>query len=119
MELPDFLTRNKYGEIRLAGHRIGLIHIVDRYREGYSSEAILDEFPTLPPATIDKVIAFYLKNRAEIDSYIDGCRSEIERQATAPSPGPDAAELRRRQEIMRQRQAARRLCRACLCVPDR
>ena len=28
MTLPDFLTRDRYGEIRLKGHRIGLYHIV-------------------------------------------------------------------------------------------
>jgi uncharacterized protein (DUF433 family) len=101
MQLPDFLDRNKYGEIRLTGHRIGLIQIVDRYNEGYSPEGIVAEFPTLPLATIHKVIGFYLENRAETDRYVEACRSEIDRQATAPPQGPDTAELRRRLEKMR------------------
>jgi uncharacterized protein (DUF433 family) len=101
MELPDFLTRNSYGEIRLTGHRIGLIHIVDRYNEGSSPEAILCAYPTLSPALISKVIAFYLDHQADIDSYVVATRQEIDRQAAAPSPGPTTVELRRRLESMR------------------
>src|SRR5580658_4551067 len=46
-ELPEFLTRNRYGEIRLTGHRIGLLHLVDRYNQGLSPEAILCDYPSL------------------------------------------------------------------------
>ena len=102
MELPDFLSQNKYGEIRVTGHRIGLIHIVDRYNDGDSPEAIFAEFPTLPLATIHKVIAFYLENHAEVNHYVRACRSEIERQAAELSSGPSTAELRRRLETMHQ-----------------
>ena len=34
----------------------------------------------------------------EVDAYAAACREEIERQAAAPQPGPDLAELRRRLE---------------------
>jgi uncharacterized protein (DUF433 family) len=102
LELPDFLTRNRYGEIRLTGHRIGLLHLVDRYHEGNSREAILGDYPTLSLALIDKVIAFYLDHQAEMDAYIAAARAEIERQAGAPSPGPTMVELRRRREALRR-----------------
>jgi uncharacterized protein (DUF433 family) len=102
LDLPGFLTRNKYGEIRLAGHRIGLLHIIDRFNEGYSAEGILCEYPTLTLALVYKVIAFYLENQDLVDPYIAACRAEIERQAAAPSPGPNVAELRRRREAMRR-----------------
>jgi uncharacterized protein (DUF433 family) len=103
MELPDFLTRNQFGEIRLSGHRIGLLHLVERYNEGLSPEAILCEYPTLSLATIHKVIAFYLDNQAEVDSYVAAVRHEIEQQADARSAGPTIVELRRRFEAMRRR----------------
>jgi uncharacterized protein (DUF433 family) len=99
-ELPDFLTRNRHGEIRLTGHRIGLLHVVDRYNQGFSPEAVLCDYPSLSLALIHKVIAFYLDNQAEVDSYVTAARAEIDRQATMPSPGPDMIELRRRLEQM-------------------
>jgi hypothetical protein len=40
MTLPEFLTQSEAGEIRLAGHRIGLFHVVRRYNEGYSPEML-------------------------------------------------------------------------------
>lgn len=51
MELPDFLNDTD-GEIRLTGHRIGLMHVVDRYNEGYSVEGIVCESLTLRLAHI-------------------------------------------------------------------
>jgi uncharacterized protein (DUF433 family) len=70
LDLPDFLTRSLYGEIRLTGHRIGLIHIVDRYKEGDSPEAILRAYPTRSLALIQKVIGFYLGHEDVVDSYL-------------------------------------------------
>ena len=76
LELPDFLTRNRHGEIRLTGHRIGLLHMVDRYNQGFSPEAILCDYPSLSLALIHKVIAFYLDNQAEVDSYVKPARRD-------------------------------------------
>jgi uncharacterized protein (DUF433 family) len=106
MNLPDFFTQDKYGYIHLAGHRIGLMHVVDLYKEGYSPEMLLDHFPTLSLALLHKVIAFYLENQAEVDAYIAQCRAEIDRQAAAPQPGPDLAELRQRMEARRRAESA-------------
>jgi uncharacterized protein (DUF433 family) len=100
-DLPEFLTRNQYGEIRLTGHRVGLLHIVDRYNEGCSAEAIVCEYPTLTLASVHKVIAFYLENQGDVDAYIAATRAEIERQAAQPSHGPNMVELRKRLEAMR------------------
>ena len=106
MNLPDFLSQDKYGFIHLTGHRIGLRHVVDLYNDDYSPEMILDHLPTLTLAIIYHVLAFYLENRAEVDAYIARCREEIDRQASAPQPGPDFAELRRRMETKRKAEGA-------------
>jgi uncharacterized protein (DUF433 family) len=98
MTLPDFLTQGPYGEIRLAGHRIGLFHVVDCYQRNYSPEMIHEEFPSLPLDLIHQVLSFYRANRAEVDTYVAECREEIEHQAALPQAGPDFAELRRRLE---------------------
>ena len=96
MTLPDFLTEHPYGEIRLTGHRIGLEHVVQLYKDGFSPEMLHDHYPTLPLALVHKVIAFYLENQAEVDAYVAGCQAEIERQRATATKGPSLAELQQR-----------------------
>jgi uncharacterized protein (DUF433 family) len=103
MELPTFLTRHQYGEIRLTGHRIGLFHIAERYQQGMTAEAIAQEFPSIPLELVEKTIAFYEANRAEVEAYIAANRAELDRQEAEPSVGPDIAELRRRMQARKPR----------------
>jgi uncharacterized protein (DUF433 family) len=92
-DLPDFLTREKDGEIRLTGHRIGLYSVVDRCRQGRSAEQIQAEFPSLRLSQVYRVLAFYLDNQAEVDALVDAYRAEIDRQA-ASTPGPGVEKVR-------------------------
>ena len=96
MILPDFLVQDTDGNIRLAGHRIGLQDLAYLYNEGCSAEELCEVFPTLPLASVHKVIAFYLENAAEVNCYLAACDTEMERQRAAAQGGPDRAELRRR-----------------------
>jgi uncharacterized protein (DUF433 family) len=102
MTLPDFLTRETGGEIRLTGHRIGLFHLVHYYNEGYSAEMLLQQFPSLPLALIHKVIAYYLDHRAEVDSYVATVQAELQQQRVANSRRIDVATLRQRLEAMQR-----------------
>lgn len=77
MQLPDFLTEID-GEIVLRGHRIGLFHVVNRYRDGFSAEMIVRQYPTLSLALIHKAIAFYLENRNEVDAYVRECAAKMD-----------------------------------------
>jgi len=104
MRLPDFLSEAD-GEVRLAGHRIGLVHVVKAYNDGHSAEMIAAEFPTLPLAMVHKVIAFYLDNQADVDSYVavhDREMAALERQSRPAGSTPTVAELRRRLESIRR-----------------
>jgi uncharacterized protein (DUF433 family) len=98
MNLPEFLTEWPYGEIVLTGHRIGRYHVVSHYREGFSPERLHEEHPTLSPELINKVLAFYEANRAEVDAYVERCRAEIEHQMATTPPAIEPDELRRRFE---------------------
>ena len=80
MNLPDFLTCEPTGEIRLAGRRIGLYHVVHYYNEGYSVEMLAGQFPDLSLATLHKVVAFYLENQPESDAYVAAYRKELDEQ---------------------------------------
>jgi uncharacterized protein (DUF433 family) len=96
MNLPVFLVDHPDGEIRLTGHRIGLYHVIDRYREGYSPEMIHEAYPTLPLALIHKVIAFYLENSDEVDAYLAAYRAELIRQESEYRSSPAATRIRER-----------------------
>jgi uncharacterized protein (DUF433 family) len=106
MNLPDFLSQDGHGYIHLTGHRIGLRHVVELYKDGYTPEMLHDHFPTLPLALIHKVIAFYLENTAEVDASIEQSRMALDRLAAGPQPGPDATELRRRMQARQPKESA-------------
>jgi uncharacterized protein (DUF433 family) len=96
MELPDFLAHQD-GEIRLAGSRVGLAHIVRAYRCGDSAEMIALHYPTVSLAHVHKVVAFFLENRSEVNDYVDRIDNELEllrQQSPAPSPAELQARLK-------------------------
>ncbi len=85
MKLPDFLTEGELGEIRLTGHRIDLMHVVEDYNDGLSAEDLVVQFPTLSLDQINTVLAFYHANKAAVDAYVAQCQAEIEHlRATTP-----------------------------------
>jgi uncharacterized protein (DUF433 family) len=100
MKPPDFLHKDENGEIRLAGQRIGLFHVIHYYRAGYSPEMLACQFPTLPLALIHKVIAYYLDHTPEVEAYVNTCRTELAQQRAAKPQPLDAATLRQRLEAM-------------------
>jgi uncharacterized protein (DUF433 family) len=106
MDLPDFLTRDDVGSIRLAGHRIDLAHVLHCYNEGYSAETLWSEYPTVPLAVIHKLIGFYLENQAELDAYLAEYASEMNRERRSPAPGPTTAEMRQRLQAKRSAKGA-------------
>ncbi len=100
MKLPDFLTQDALGYILLIGHRIGLDNLVYYYNQGYSPERLHEEYPFLSLALIQKVIGFYLENRAEVDAYVAREQKEMQRQRANARNVTDFAELERRMEGM-------------------
>jgi uncharacterized protein (DUF433 family) len=106
MNLPDFLTRETTGEIRLRGHRIGLCHLVTYYNDGYSAEMLACQYPTLPLALIHNTIGFYLDNQAEVDSYVAGCEESLRDQRTTNPRRLPLAALRDRLAAMQDAETA-------------
>ncbi len=100
MSLPDSLTRDRYGEIRLKGHRIGLFHIVFFFNRGETAGAMASRFPSLPPELINRVIDFYTANKNEVDAYVAACQAEIDEQRAAAPAGPSLSELRKRRKMV-------------------
>jgi uncharacterized protein (DUF433 family) len=104
MNLPDFLTRGSMGEIRLTGHRIDLHLFVTSYNEGHTTAMIHHEYPTLALALIDKVIAFYIENKGEVDAYLAEVEARIEQLRANYQPGPGILRIH---ELMAERAQAK------------
>lgn len=55
---------------RVEGTRISLDSIIYAFQKGLSPESIVQSFPLLTLEQVYGAIAFYLANRAEIDTYL-------------------------------------------------
>ena len=106
MQLPDFLIEQD-GEIRLAGSRIGLAHVVRAYQRGDTAEMIALRFPTLPLVLIHKVIAYYLDNQAAVDAMVARADAELA-ELRRRNPAPSIAELRSRMLAPQKAEVAQR-----------
>ena len=106
MTLPEFLTYASDGEIRLTGHRIGLLHVVHYYNEGHPPEMLTCQYPTLPLALVHKVIAFYLDNRGAVDQYIADSKELMEKQRGSNPRRLDVSTLRERLNTQRRAEGA-------------
>ena len=97
MQLPEFLHLVDGKEFRIVGHRIALHHIVKAYNDGYSAEMIAATFPTIPLATVYRVLAFYLENETEVDAHVAEHDRDMERlEAQHRRPLPTTQQLRER-----------------------
>src|SRR5207245_184177 len=97
MNLPEFLTMWPFNNIVLTGHRIGLYHVIVAYKQGMDVARIHEEYPSLEPELIRKVLNFYHANQAEVDAYIARAQADIDRQERS-LPRMDWEALRKRAE---------------------
>ena len=97
--LPLSLHWHSDGENRLVGHRIGLYHFIYYYNQGFTTEMILCQFPTLELATIHMVVAFYFDHHEEVDRYAAEYQAELDHLRGAGPHAPSVAEIRKRLEI--------------------
>ena len=66
------------GRLRIDGTRITVNHIVTLYKEGYSPEDIVDEYPHLTMAQVYAALAHYHANRQEIEADLAVDEQELE-----------------------------------------
>lgn len=94
--MEDYLSLIERDVIRVKGHRIGLEHIVERYREGDSPEQIAIDFPGVSLAQIYGIIAYYLQNEEEVNAYVArvNARAETAYQQWAANPSPMTERVR-------------------------
>jgi uncharacterized protein (DUF433 family) len=96
MNLEDYFDFLAPDVIRIKGHRIGIEHILEYYRDGYSPEQIAQEFPGLSLEKIHATITYYLRHQPEVDAYIARLDrwSDEHYRAWSASPSPVVERLR-------------------------
>lgn len=88
------------GGWRIAGSRVSLDSVVHAYWDGKSPEAIAEEFPSLSAEQVYGAVAFYLRNKQEIDQYLSHQGDKWQQFATRSREqhGPLLERLRNRRQ---------------------
>lgn len=63
LDLNSYFDFSNPEAIRVKNHRLGIEHILNAYRSGYSAEQIAKEFPGLSLETIYAAITYYLNQK--------------------------------------------------------
>ena len=76
---PVPLVRDQAGRLMVPGTRISLDVLVADFKRGKTPESIHEAYETVSLADVYAIFAYYLRHRAEVDSYL----SEQEHEGTA------------------------------------
>jgi uncharacterized protein (DUF433 family) len=74
------------GVLRVGGTRVTLDSVVSAFNNGATAEEIAQKYPSLALADIYAVIAYYLRERREVDDYLrerDASAQEVRAQNEA------------------------------------
>ena len=64
------LQTDKHGVIRVGQTRVTFDSVVVAFQEGATAEEIVQQYPTLDLADVYAVISYYLRNRNEVETYL-------------------------------------------------
>jgi uncharacterized protein (DUF433 family) len=64
------LKIDKNGVMHVGGTRVTLETVVESFREGATAEEIVQQYPTLDLADVYAVIAYYLREKKEVEAYL-------------------------------------------------
>lgn len=99
-----YVSKTEGGEWIISDSRVTLASVVYPYLEGCSVEEINVMFPSLKLEQIHGAVAFYLRNRAEIDCMLAAERAEWQRLRVKSEH--DNADLLQRLRTQRMKSAA-------------
>ena len=124
--LPLPWSIDSYGNIRISGTRITIDLLFAYFEADYSPEYLIEQFPTLKPADVYLVKAFYLLHPEESREHLRLVREEYARlrakieaelgtgeetnrkvleRAASGAAGPVAQELARKELALREQEA--------------
>lgn len=101
LKIPDVdpipLRTDQDGVIRIGRTRVTLETIIHAFNRGQTPDQIIYRFPAVKLADLYAVIAYYLRNRREVDDYVSQADSEAEQmRREAEVRNPDVIGLRER-----------------------
>lgn len=67
------------GVVRVGESRVTLDLVADAFLGGSTAEEIVEQYPTAPLPDVYAIIAYYLRHRPDIDSYLERHRQEAGR----------------------------------------
>lgn len=80
---PNYVEQTAEGVWKVCGSRVSLDSVLAAYLSGLSPEGMQEVFPSLSLEAIHGCLAFYLRNRAEMDAYLQRERDHFEAQRHA------------------------------------
>ena len=90
------LSTDRDGVIRVASTRVSLDTVIEAFEDGASSEEIALRYPALGLADVYATIAYYLKNREKVESYLSERRSAADKVRREKAERFDLPGLRQR-----------------------
>jgi uncharacterized protein (DUF433 family) len=90
------------GNIRVIGSRVTMPIVVGAYRMGDSPAYIQECYPTLTLDQINSIIAWYLKNRADVDEYIREVDEQVEELFREIESRPESIAFREKMRSFRE-----------------
>jgi uncharacterized protein (DUF433 family) len=100
------LATDRDGVIRVSGTRVPLETVVGAFLDGATPEEIVLNYTTLSLADVYQVLAYYLKNKDKVDSYLERVRIEEKEARTLTEARWNQVGIRERL-LSRQRQKQR------------
>jgi uncharacterized protein (DUF433 family) len=67
---PIPLVTDDRGVVRVGKTRVTLDIVIAAFLEGATAEGILEQYPSLQLSDIYSVIGYYLRHKAEVDTYL-------------------------------------------------
>ena len=64
--------KDKYGVMRTGNTRVTFDTVIIAFKNGSTSEEIAYQFPSLDLADVYAAIGYYLRNRADVETYLAG-----------------------------------------------
>jgi uncharacterized protein (DUF433 family) len=102
VQLEDYLDVQSPVQIRVSGHRIGIEIILGDYlEEGMSAEEIAWRYPTLTLEEVHAVLAYYWRNKGEMEAYLQRVRNLEDRMLAEQERDPSPA-VQRLYQIIRE-----------------
>jgi uncharacterized protein (DUF433 family) len=89
------LRLDEYGAMRVGDSQVLLDVVVREFENGAGPEEIAHAYSTLQLADVYAVIAYYLRHKTEVESYLRSRKAEADRlQQEIEAKQPDRANLR-------------------------